>query len=190
MLESRLKQHAQSLGFALAGIAPATPADGFARLEEWIERGFAGEMSYLTEKAELRRHPASVLPEVRSVVMVGMTYSEWGTRHAERESNVSSALGRIAKYAQGPDYHHVLWRKLDQLLEWLQREAPGCRGRCVVDSAPLLERDFARRAGLGWFGKNTMLISKQHGSLFFLGALLVDLDLQPDSPHLAGSTLR
>src|SRR5258708_23729442 len=85
----------------------------------------------------------------------------------------------MARYAAGPDYHSVLWEKLDRLLEWLQREVPDCNGRGVVDSAPLLERDFARRAGLGWFGKNTMLISKKHGSFFCLGALLVDIELQP-----------
>ncbi len=181
MLETRLKQKAHELGFALAGIAPATPADGFARLEEWLERGYAGEMAYLSEKAELRRAPTSVMPDVRSVVMVGMTYAEGGAPNTAEPTG----QGRIAKYAQGPDYHDVLWRKLDLLLVWLQGEAPGCRGRSVVDSAPLMERDFARRAGLGWFGKNTMLISKRHGSLFFLGALLVDLELQPDPPHTA-----
>jgi epoxyqueuosine reductase len=81
------------------------------------------------------------------------------------------------------DYHDVLRQRLNQLLEWVQGEVPGCRGRGVVDSAPLLERDFARRAGLGWFGKNTMLIHKRLGSYFFLGALLLDVELRPDPPH-------
>jgi len=91
----------------------------------------------------------------------------------------------VARYARGDDYHFVLWRKLNQLLEWIQGEAPGCHGRGVVDTAPLLERDFARRAGLGWFGKNTMLLNKRLGSYFFLGALLLDLELMTDPPHEA-----
>jgi epoxyqueuosine reductase len=91
----------------------------------------------------------------------------------------------VARYARGPDYHDVLRERLKRLLVWLQAERPGCRGRAVVDTAPLLERDFARRAGLGWFGKNTMLLNKRQGSYFFLGALLTDLELRPDEPHSA-----
>jgi epoxyqueuosine reductase len=184
MFETRLKEQAHELGFALAGIASAAPADHFERWQEWLERGYAGEMAYLHAQAELRRRPQSVWPDVRSVIMVGMIYAENNEPFTENAASERAATGRVARYARGPDYHVVMWRKLDALLEWLQREAPGCQGRSVVDSAPLLERDFARRAGLGWFGKNTMLISKTHGSLFFLGALLVDLELQPDPPHL------
>jgi epoxyqueuosine reductase len=89
-------------------------------------------------------------------------------------------MGRVARYAQGADYHDVLRQRLNQLLAWVQTQRPGCQGRGIVDTAPLLERDFARRAGLGWFGKNTMLIHKRLGSYFFLGALLLDLELRPD----------
>jgi epoxyqueuosine reductase len=207
-LESRLKGHAFALGFDLAGIAPASEADGFDRLRDWLDRGFAGEMAYMHRHAEARKHPAAVLPEVRSVLMVGMTYGERGTRNAERgtgergtrsaergtEDGSSSGprsafraprLGRVARYARGPDYHDVLRDRLNRLLTWLQREVPGCVGRGVVDTAPLLERDFARRAGLGWIGKNTMLINKRKGSYLFLGALLVNLDLKSDEPHEA-----
>jgi len=92
---------------------------------------------------------------------------------------------RISRYARGPDYHLVLRERLNQLLAWVREQAPDCVGRGVVDTAPLLERDFARRAGLGWIGKNTMLINKRRGSYFFLGALLLDLDLTPDEPHVA-----
>jgi epoxyqueuosine reductase len=89
----------------------------------------------------------------------------------------------VARYARGEDYHDVLRRRLGELLNWLREQSPGCRGRAVVDTAPLLERDFARRAGLGWFGKNTMLLNKRLGSFFFLGALLTDVPLRPDPPH-------
>jgi epoxyqueuosine reductase len=189
-LEMRLKQQAHALGFELAGIAPATPADGFERLRDWLARGFAGEMAYMHRQAAARRHPESVLPAVRSVVMVGMNYgparnAERGTRNEGRSAFrvPRSALGKVSRYARGADYHDVLRQRLNQLLRWLQAEVPGCQGRGVVDTAPLLERDFARRAGLGWFGKNTMLLNKRLGSYFFLGALLLDLALTPDPPQ-------
>jgi epoxyqueuosine reductase len=190
LLEDRLKARARALGFELVGIAPAAPADGFDRLRDWLARGYAGTMGYLEGRADARRHPSSVLPEVRSVVMVGLNYNppasggrEAPDAHDQGADAPRSPAGRVARYARGADYHEVLWEKLGRLLAWLQAERPGCRGRGVVDTAPLLERDFARRAGLGWFGKNTMLINRRLGSYFFLGALLVDLDLRPDEPH-------
>ncbi len=188
-LEARLKQRARELGFELVGIAPATPADGFERLRAWLDQGYAGEMTYMHRHAAARRDPTSVLAEVRSVVMVGMNYLASGGRqppdaaHQGADAPRSPAPGKIARYALGEDYHDVLRRRLNQLLAWLQQEAPACRGRAVVDTAPLLERDFARRAGLGWFGKNTMLLNKRLGSYFFLAALLLDLELEPDSAH-------
>jgi epoxyqueuosine reductase len=186
-LEPHLKQAAHGLGFELAGIAPAVEADGFERLRDWLERGYAGEMSYLHDHAEPRRHPASILTSVRSVVMVAMNYNvERRAQSAEREEDPSHSPAKVARYARGPiDYHEVLWERLAQLLEWLKEQVPGCNGRAVVDTAPLLERDFARRAGLGWIGKNTMLLNRELGSYFFLGALLVDVELKPDSPFEA-----
>jgi len=198
-IETRLKERARSLGFDLAGIAPATPADGFDRYKEWLERGYAGEMAYLRNQSEPRRSPESILANVRSVVMVGMMYDNGPTFPDDglgaltqprspvpgAPTQPQSPIGRVARYAQGPDYHQVMWAKLDTLLAWLQGEVAGLQGRGVVDSAPLLERDFARRAGLGWFGKNTMLINKKMGSFFFLGALLVDHEFQADSPHVS-----
>jgi epoxyqueuosine reductase len=217
-LESRIKEQAHALGFELVGIAPATPADGFDHMREWLDRGYAGEMGYMHRQAEARRHPDSILPEVRSVVMVGMNYKPAASdqspavenedretrRQGDKENGIAFSIppclpvsesgllatshrplatARVARYARGDDYHVVLWKKLNELLVWIQREVPGCRGRGVVDTAPLMERDFARRAGLGWFGKNTMLLNKQLGSYFFLGALLLDIDLAPDPPH-------
>jgi epoxyqueuosine reductase len=183
-LEARLKERARALGFELAGIAPATAADGFDRLREWLDRGYAGEMAYLHHHAAARRHPAAVLPEVRSVVMLGLNYAP-PPDHSALSTQHSALFGKVARYARGADYHDVLWAKLDQLLAWVKEQAPGCTGRGVVDTAPLLERDFARRAGLGWFGKNTMLLNKRLGSYFFLAALLLDVGLTPDAPHTA-----
>jgi epoxyqueuosine reductase len=177
-LETRLKARAKEIGFDLVGIAPATEADGFQAFQNWLRHGFAGEMTYMHRHAEARRHPASVLPTVRSVIMVAISYHE-----KKPEDELPELVGRVARYARGEDYHHVLRRKLKQLLKWLEDQCPNCRGRAVVDTAPLLERDFARRAGLGWIGKNTMLITKRAGSYLFLGALLVDIPLQADTAH-------
>jgi epoxyqueuosine reductase len=175
-LEERIKEQARRLGFELAGIAAATPADGFDRYRAWLDAGHAGEMGYMHRHAEARRHPDAVLPGVRSVVMLGMNY---------KPEQPTPSEARIASYARGRDYHDVLRERLNRLLDWVRGEVPGCAGRGVVDTAPLLERDFARRAGLGWFGKNTMLLNKRLGSLFFLGALLLDLELKPDAAHEA-----
>jgi epoxyqueuosine reductase len=217
-IEIRLKAKAREMGFDLVGIARASEADGFERYCDWLKRGFAGEMNYLHQRAEARRHPESILDGVRSVVMVGVAYA--GTPHPSGpplpQTGEGGASGRhvlaiasdrsqdqpppsppkvgeggrggegarVAKYAQAPDYHQFLWDKLNPLGDWLDSQLPGTRSRGIVDSAPLLERDFARRAGLGWIGKNTMLINKQLGSFFVLGALLTTAELEPDSPHL------
>jgi epoxyqueuosine reductase len=199
-IAQRLKARARELGFALVGIAPATKADGFPRYRKWLERGFAGEMVYLHHQGDLRRHPESVLAGARSVVMLGLEYfgmrnAECGTSNQDQgtsSSNPNSALrtphfgGRVAAYAAGPDYHRFIWDRLNVLAEWLMAEAPGSCAHGVTDTAPLLERDFARRAGLGWIGKNTMLIHPERGSFFFLAALLTDLELPFNEPF-AGS---
>src|SRR5450755_4131149 len=140
-LEPRLKEQAHLLGFDLVGVAPAGPADGFDRLRDWLDRGFAGEMHYMHRHAEARRHPDAVLQDVRSVVMLGMNYYP-----GNEDEKSDPGWGRVARYARGADYHDALRDKLNQLLAWLQAERPGCLGRGVVDTAPLLERDFARRA--------------------------------------------
>jgi epoxyqueuosine reductase len=193
-LAARLKARAGELGFGLSGIAPATDADGFPRFAAWLDRGFAGEMGYLHKHHEERRHPRSILETVRSVLMVGM---EYGVRHEDHSSTPHSALrtphsestphsaARVAKYAAGPDYHRYLWDRLNALSDWLRAAAPGSEAEAVADTAPLLERDFARRAGLGWVGKNTMLIHPKRGSFFFLGAVLTTLDLPADAPFAA-----
>jgi epoxyqueuosine reductase len=179
LLEKQIKEHARALGFELAGIAAATPADSFARFQDWLDEGFAGDMGYMERYAEARQHPRSILAEIRSVVMVGMSYKPAD----DAQIGPPPGAGRVARYARSDDYHIVLRARLKSLLARTQDLAPGCAGRGIVDTAPLLERDFARRAGLGWFGKNTMLLNKRMGSYFVLGALLLDLVLQPDPPH-------
>ena len=179
-LESLLKHQAREQGFELCGIAGAVRPDGFDWLRRWLDRGFAGEMDYIPRREAAYEHPSGVLPPVRSVVMLAMNYRG---KVPSSEFRVPS-VGQVASYARGSrDYHDLLRERLKSLADFLHEQRPGCRTRGCVDTAPLLERDFAKLAGLGWFGKNTMLINKRIGSFFFLAALLTDVELQPDEPH-------
>ena len=173
-LESRLKARAAEMGFDPVGITSLGPVESFSAFIDWLENGFAGEMAYLTRGAEKRRDTRLPFPGARSAIVVGLDY---GGKQQQ---------GPIARYARGDDYHDVMIRRLDVLLDWLRRESGrDVRGKAYVDTGPILERDLARRAGLGWVGKNTMLINPERGSFFFIGALLVDLELQPDVPFEA-----
>ena len=186
LARDRLKSRARELGFDLVGIAPALTPAGIHPFRDWLDAGHAGEMAYLSNRADAYEHPRSVLEYVRSVVMLAINYNTQ-TREQAAESAAKPQTGtqaRVSRYAHGPaDYHDVLRQKLQELAVTLHDEFPGCRTRGVVDTAPLLERDFGRLAGLGWFGKNTMLINKRLGSWFFLAALLTDVELEADTAH-------
>jgi epoxyqueuosine reductase len=167
-------------GFELAGVTPALPSDDSARYHQWVSSGFAGEMRYLSgHRAAVRDDPRHLLPSARSIICAGKLYhTAWPTTTEFDEP------GRawISRYAWGSDYHHELRRRLEQLDTLLRRTAGPFESRICVDTAPLLERSYARLASLGWIGKNTCLISQRSGSWFFLGELLVSLDIAPDSP--------
>jgi len=179
-LTLRLKAAARGLGFALVGACPAVTPVGVSRLSEWLDRGYAGEMAYLPARREAYEHPRHVLDGVRSVLMLGLPY---GT---EQPRAPQPGQGRISRYAWGgADYHDVIHDKLKRLIGTLQELAPGAKVRGVVDTAPLLEREFAQLAGLGWIGKHTLLIHKPAGSYFFLAALLTDQELAYDEPFTA-----
>jgi epoxyqueuosine reductase len=202
-LEKEIKDEARRLGFDLVGITTAEPAETGERFREWVEAGRAGEMGYMVRDPERRQDPGVVMPDARSIVVVGMLYNSGELDAADRAEGGAAASdpgtgssdhpiirssgqhprGRIARYALGDDYHEVMRERLEALLVWIRERAGAeVRGRAYVDTGPLLERDLARRAGLGWFGKNTNLLSVQKGSYFFLGALLLDLPLEPDAP--------
>ncbi len=169
--EARLKAQALGLGFDLAGIATLGPADTTEAFEHWLAEGYQGEMHYLQRGADLRRDTTRPEPGMRSAVVVALDY---GGREPD---------GPVARYARGDDYHRLMWDRLEELLRWARAEqGESVRGRAYVDTGPILERDLARRAGLGWFGKNTLLINPRIGSFFFIGALFLDLDLAPDAP--------
>jgi epoxyqueuosine reductase len=180
-IESRIKAHGAELGFSLVGITrPSGSAHG-AFYREWLARGAHGEMGYLARPAAVARREdlRGTMEAVGSVVVVA---HEYFTPDAPGDPDDPS-VGVIARYARGRDYHRVLKKKLVGLLEWLREsEGVAVEGRAYVDTGPILERELAARAGLGWFGRNTMLIHPRRGSWFFLGCLLIDLELEPDAP--------
>ena len=173
-LEELLKAQAYGLGFDLVGITSLGPMETADAFDDWIERGHAGEMEYLLRGAVKRRDSRLPLPGATSAIVVGLNY---GGR---------APSGPIARYARGDDYHDLMTARLEELHQWLESEL-GRRisGKAYVDTGPILERDLARRAGLGWFGKNTNLINPRLGSFFFIGVLLVELDLAADVPFQA-----
>lgn len=176
-LTAALKEEAARLGFPLCGAAPAVTPQGVDRLAQWLAAGYAGQMHYLPDRAEAYTHPQHVLAGARSVLVLAAPY------RTQEPQPVVAGQGRISRYAWGDDYHHVLRRRLHRLCDLLRQRAPGAVARGVVDTAPLLEREFAQLAGLGWIGKNTLLLNRQWGSWFFLAAVLTDVELHYDPPH-------
>ena len=182
----QVKQLAHASGFDLAGVASALPSGDFARFEAWRAAGLAGEMGYLTDRrGDLRSDPRNLLPAAQSILCVGKLYNSPHPHTAELEGRGGSqgARGWISRYAWGADYHAILRQDLERLVECIA-EAHGepFEWKICVDTAPLLERSYARAAGLGWIGKNTCLINQQQGSWFFLGELLLSIPLAPDAP--------
>ncbi len=170
-LENLIKAQAYGLGFDLVGITALGLMQTAPEFEAWVARGYAGDMEYLPRWAEKRRDSKLPFPGASHAVVVGMNYGG-------REPS-----GPVARYARGDDYHDVMTARLKDLHRWLEREVGrSISGKPYVDTGPILERELARRAGLGWFGKNTMLINPRLGSFFFIGALFVDLELEVDAP--------
>ena len=177
-LTTQIKARARELGFDPVGVAPAEPPEHWAFYLDWVERGYAGEMGYLGRNLERRADPRTVVPGAKSVLCVGMNYEP-----RETPSPVDDRpRGRVSRYARADDYHDVMVGRLTRLLEEIQALAPSASGRVYVDTGPVLERDFAARAGIGWFGKHTNLIHKEKGSWFFLGEIILTIDLDCDAP--------
>jgi epoxyqueuosine reductase len=177
-----LKNRAIDLGFPLVGITPAATPGRLEHLHRWLDSGYAGRMKYLEERRQAYAHPSSILNGCRTLVMLGVPYLSDSS--ARQPMECEEGTGKVARYAQfGVDYHEVIRKRLKTLKGWLSDRQPSALIRGVVDTAPLLEREFAEAAGLGWVGKNTLLLSKVWGSYFFLAALLTDLQLKVDAPH-------
>lgn len=176
-LSKELKSRARALGFEFVGISKAEFMDEEARrLETWLNAGSHGKMGYMANHFDKRVDPTRLVPGAKSVVCLMYNYHN-------PDGQQDPKAPKISQYAYGKDYHHVLKPKLKQLLAWLS-EAAGTEvgGRCFVDSAPVLERDWARRSGIGWIGRNTLLIHPKAGSYFFLAELIIDLELDYDHP--------
>ncbi len=179
-LRTALARKAAELGFAVVGVSPADAAPRAGeRLHAWLAEGRHGDMIWMEETAERRASPAGLWPEVRSVISLGMSYAPaTDPRALEGERQV----GRISVYAQGQDYHDTVKKALKALARWLVEEA-GCELKVFVDTAPVMEKPLAEAAGLGWQGKHTNLVSRQHGSWLFLGAIYTSLEIEPDRGH-------
>ncbi len=164
------------MGFSLSGVTPAAAPPGGERLDQWLAAGYAGEMHYLAGRREAYRDPGHVLYGARSIVMLAMNY-----RTAD-PATTTPGTGRVSRYAWGKaDYHDLIRSRLDGLGQFLIDRVPAARVRGVVDTAPLMERELAQLAGLGWIGKHTLLLNRSVGSWFFLAALLTDVELAYDA---------
>lgn len=174
----KIKQKAKELGFLECGIVEA----GFLEEEsphlvDWLKKGMHGEMSYMERNLEKRLDPRELVENARTVIVVLQNYTTCKSQH-------DPTAPILSKYAYGTDYHFVMKDKLKTLLAYIHTEITPCNGRPFVDSAPVLDRAWARRAGLGWVGKNANLISVEHGSFFFIGELIIDIELPWDKPRM------
>ena len=201
-LADRIRRACREEGFTRCGIAPAVSSAGFDDLVRWVDAGYAGEMHYIADRLDAYRHPSGVLPGARSIVALAYPYPAFPAaaghdlspaadgHHSGSDSGETvrptPLRPTVARYTLGgADYHDVLHPKLKRVCRLIREWQPSSRCRGVVDTAPLMEREIAQRAGLGWRGKNTLLLNKTDGSYFFLACLLVDVELPADAPHHA-----
>ncbi|MEM1125927.1 MAG: tRNA epoxyqueuosine(34) reductase QueG [Bacteroidota bacterium] len=182
-LTDALKAEAARLGFDACGVSEATRLDEEARrLEAWLNRGYQASMAWMARNFDKRVDPRELVPGAQSVVSVLYNYYQ-PTEHGPAQGPAAGdQVGKISRYAWGDDYHDVLKEKLFALFNWLDAEVGGLGGRVFVDSAPVLDKAWAQRSGLGWIGKHSNLLNRQLGSFFFIGEMIIDVPLVPDGP--------
>ena len=179
-LTSLIKERALSEGFEKVGIVPAEKLDvAHEQLQTWLGRGYHGDMSWMARDPELRTDPRKLFPAARSVVVVAKNYYT-AAKHTD-----DPATGKVSRYAWGDDYHEVVGAKLRTLLRWIQEELPQAEGKVCVDIQPMMDKAWAARAGLGWIGKHTNLITPEYGSWVFIGELLLSIDLEYETEIVA-----
>ena len=177
-LKEKIKAKSKQLGFVLAGVTTPAPPLHYSTFENWLSQGHHGTMNYLAdERSRTRRaDPREILPECKSILVLATPYSP-------PSPSGKGAGGQVASYARGDDYHDVLPARMKELVQFIDEQAGGpVTNRWYTDTGPILERDLAQRAGLGWIGKNTCLIHPRSGSYFLLSEILLDLELEPDTP--------
>ena len=178
-LSAQIKERALQEGFHKVGITRAVPlSDEREKLEEWLRRGFHGEMQWMVRDIERRTDPRQLLPSARSVVVVALNY------YTPHQHSDDPAAGKISRYAWGDDYHDVVGDKLRSLLDWIKEQWPQAEGKVCVDAQPTMDKAWAVRAGLGWIGKHSNLITREYGSWVFLGELLLNLELEYDTEQV------
>ena len=178
LTSARIKERALREGFHKVGIVDAEPLDHEqSRLQEWLARGYHGEMAWMARDVEKRLDPRRLFPPARSIVVVALNY------YTPDQHQENSKAGKVSRYAWGDDYHDVLKTKLESLLSWIREQEPTAAGKICVDIQPTMDKAWAVRAGLGWLGKHTNVITPEYGSWVFIGELLLNLDLEPDTDH-------
>jgi epoxyqueuosine reductase len=176
-LSSSIREEARRLGFFKTGITAARPLPHPERFSSWLEKGLHGELRYMKRQSAKRLDPSLILANARSVLVLAMSY------HAENALTTDPAKGRISRYARGPDYHAVIKSRLEQLLGFIQDQEPSAQGICYVDTGPVMEKVWGAQTALGWMGKHTNLITRDQGSWFFAGVILLNLGLDRDVPE-------
>jgi len=175
-LSQQIKEKALEIGFHKIGIVPAESLDVEGnRLEKWLEREFHGEMRWLEREPEKRANPKIYFAEAKSVIAVALNY------YTPHEHETNETKGKVSRYAWGDDYHDVLQEKLRALLDWIKSENAEAQGKICADIQPVMDKAWAARAGLGWIGKHSNLITKEYGSWVFLGEILLNLELEYDT---------
>jgi epoxyqueuosine reductase len=179
-LTGLIKERALTEGFEKVGIVPAERLDGaHDRLLAWLGRGYHGQMAWMARDPEMRTDPRRLFPAARSAVVVAKNYYT-AARHTD-----DPATGKVSRYAWGDDYHEIVGSRLRSLLAWIQEEIPWAEGKVCVDIQPTMDKAWAARAGLGWIGKHTNLITTEYGSWVFIGELLLNIDLEYDNKPVA-----
>lgn len=180
-LAAEIRQRARMSGFDLVGIAPARPSQYRDYLRDWLAAGQHATMSWLEKRFDERVDPGAYLPGARSVICVAMNYH---VPLREIPAEDRPHFGKVARYALGDDYHEVIKSRLHELADWIRQSAVGVQTRSAVDTAPVLEKELAARAGVGWIGKNTCVINQRVGSWLLLGEIITTLALPPDEPAI------
>jgi epoxyqueuosine reductase len=189
MNSAQIKARALQLGFSKVGVArPENLSTELNQLQEWLAQGFNGEMKWMERDPAQRADPRLFWPQARSLIVVALNYytpHEHEVSRVSTESAPGSPTGKVSRYAWGDDYHDIVGEKLRELLSWIKDQWPEAEGKVCVDIQPVMDKAWAARAGLGWIGKHTNLITNEFGSWVFIGELLLNLDLEPEETEVA-----